>query len=44
MLRSHVDDHGLVGDGVLAFMTASGALDDVFDARGDHVLCCNRSH
>jgi hypothetical protein len=37
VLRPHIDDHGLVGDGVAAVLVAFGIGDDVFDAGIDLV-------
>ena len=37
VLRAHVDDHGLVGDGVGAVLVAFGVSDNVFDAGIDLV-------
>ena len=44
MLRTHVNNHGLIGDGILALVPAGRAFDDVLDAWGDHVFCSDGSH
>ena len=44
VLRSHVEDHGLFRDRIVAVVFAGGVGDDVFDVRDEHFGCGERSH